>query len=102
MLMLEVVSLETSGFNKREVIFSHFIYDVYCEEMFSLSQKKVEKLVLNGFSVFVSGGAGSGKSFFLRSAIDNPVEITNSARVLSKFRVMTFVMLFSCKSRLCY
>lgn len=70
MLMLEVVSLETSGLNKREVIFSHFIYDVYCEEMFSLSQKKVEKLVLNGFSVFVSGGAGSGKSFFLRCMID--------------------------------
>ena len=44
----------------------------FCEEMFSLIQKNVEKLVLNGFSVFVSGGAWSGKSFFLRSTIDKP------------------------------
>ena len=39
--------------------------------MLSLSQRNVESLVEKGYSVFVTGKASSGKSFFLRKIIDN-------------------------------
>lgn len=38
--------------------------------MFSLSQENVQKIVLKGYSVFITGGAGSGKSFFLQELIN--------------------------------
>ena len=38
--------------------------------MLSLNQHKVEMLVDEGYSVFVTGKGGSGKSFFLRNIIE--------------------------------
>lgn len=38
--------------------------------MFSENQTKVERLIYNGYSVFITGKGGSGKSFFLRSVIE--------------------------------
>ena len=42
----------------------------YSREMLSLNQHKVEMLVDEGYSVFVTGKGGSGKSFFLRNIIE--------------------------------
>ena len=38
--------------------------------MLSVSQKKIERVVDKGYSLFVTGEGGSGRSFFLRHTIE--------------------------------
>ncbi|XP_028517714.1 ATP-dependent DNA helicase RRM3-like [Exaiptasia diaphana] len=83
--MLVAVSLETVRLQIqakcREVTFSRILSQIQKQEMLSSSQRKVENLVLDGYSVFISGEAGSGKSFFLRSTIKKLKEAFGFSRV---------------------